>query len=296
MSFDPYPIARDPDHLALDPSDILLTGQVAVVTGGGGGIGQGIAYGLAKFGADVTVLDIDPERVEHTADVLTKTYGRGGGAVVDVMDQAALVAAIEATHSSRGRLDILVNNAGGVRATKFLEQSPNSLARHLDINLMSVFWATAAAAPLMIAGHRGGSIVNVASIEAFRAAPNFAVYSACKAGMVNFARTMAVELGADGIRVNCIAPDHTITPGNHGNRRGPVAPETWSMPERDLAKMNRLVPLGRQGVVEECAAAAVFLCSKMAAYVTGNTIHVDGGTWAAAGWHSDGQGSWTLTP
>mgnify|MGYP000926065405 CR=1 FL=1 len=161
---------------------------------------------------------------------------------------------------------------------------------------MSVFTGTAAAAPLMIDGGRGGAIINVASIEAFRAAPNFAVYSACKAGMVNFARTMAVELAAHAIRVNVIAPDHTITPGNHGNRFGPVDPSSWPEDAENVEKMNRMIPLGRQGVVEECAAAAVFLASKMSQYVTGTTLHVDGGTMAAAGWHSDGQGSWTLTP
>src|SRR3546814_9482794 len=95
------------------------------------------------------------------------------------------------------------------------------------INLMSMLVATQAAARHMVAGARGGAIVNVASIEANRAAPNFAVYAACKAGMLSFTKSMAVELSEHGIRVNGIAPDHTVTPGNQGNRAGPVDPGTW---------------------------------------------------------------------
>jgi NAD(P)-dependent dehydrogenase (short-subunit alcohol dehydrogenase family) len=121
----------------------------------------------------------------------------------------------------------------------------------------------------------------------------FAVYSACKAAMTQFTRTMAVELAEHSIRVNCIAPDHTITPGNRGNRSGPVEPESWPDTNDHWA---RLVPLGREGIVAECAGAVVWLCSKMSEYTTGVTLNVDGGTWAAGGWLRDGQGGWTLNP
>src|SRR5262245_63856151 len=103
----------------------------------------------------------------------------------------------------------------------------SSVRRHVEINLVSMFVATQEVARAMIDAGGGGSIVNVASIEAFRAAPMFAVYAACKAGMVSFTRTMALELAEHRVRVNCIAPDHTVTPGLRGNRTGPVDPHVW---------------------------------------------------------------------
>ncbi len=272
-----------------------LDGQVAFVTAGGGGIGRAIALGLAEAGADVAVFEIVPERAEETAARI-RELGRQALAIPgDAMDAEAIRAAIAATDAQFGRLDILVNNAGGVSARPFLEQSERSWRRHIDINLVSMLAATHAAAPLMIRGGQGGAILNVASIEAERAAPNFAVYAACKAGMVSFTKSMAVELSGHGIRVNCLAPDHTVTPGNQGNRTGPVDPATWvkHSPEA-VDAMNRLIPLGREGIDTECGDAAVFLCSSLASYVTGITLPVDGGTWAAGGWVRGRNGKWTL--
>lgn len=193
-------------------------------------------------------------------------------------------------------MDILVNNAGGVRGRRFLEQSERSWRRHIDINLTSVLAATWHAAHAMIRGGGGGSIVNVASIEASRAAPMFAVYAACKAGMVNFTRTMAVELGEHGIRVNAIARDQTRTPGLAGVRTGPVDPSVLpTRPPEERTALERYTPLGREGVVEECTDVVAFLCSPLARYVTGVTVPVDGGTWASSAWvrQADGDG-WGL--
>jgi NAD(P)-dependent dehydrogenase (short-subunit alcohol dehydrogenase family) len=286
-------LARDVEHTRLDPSDILLTGQVAIVTGGGGGIGQGVALGLARFGADVAVLDVEPARCEATEAAVGRLGVRSAGIVCDVMDAARLRAAVADVAERFGRLDILVNNAGGVRGGLFLTQPERSIQRHVDINLTSMLVATQEAARRMVDAGRGGNIVNVASIEGSRAAPGFAVYAACKAGMIGFTRTMAVELAEHGIRVNCISPDHTVTPGNHGNRSGPVDPVSWPPSSPDWTK---LVPLGREGLVDECASTVVWLCSKMAAYVTGVNVPVDGGTWASSGWLRDPAGGWTLNP
>jgi NAD(P)-dependent dehydrogenase (short-subunit alcohol dehydrogenase family) len=113
--------------------------------------------------------------------------------------------------------------------------------------------------------------------------------------MVNFTKTMALELAQHRVRINCIAPDHTVTPGNHGNREGPVDRAKWvrkSAEEQDA--MDRLIPLGREGVDLECGDAAVFLCSEMASYITGVTLPVDGGTAAASGWVRGRNGRWTL--
>jgi NAD(P)-dependent dehydrogenase (short-subunit alcohol dehydrogenase family) len=285
-------IARDPWHTALDPSSILLTDQIAIVTGAGGGIGQGIALGLARFGADVAVLDIDPERAQRTADAVTE-LGRAALAVtVDAKDADAVRGAVEQAAEHFGGVQILVNNAGGVRAARFLDQSERSWRRHIDINLVSMLAATSAAAPIMVDGRRGGSILNVTSIEGFRAAPMYAVYAACKAGMINFTRTLALELSEHRIRVNAIAPDQTITPGMRGNLAGPVDPSSWF--DRDAESVARGIPLGREGVVEDCAGTAVFLCSAMGAYLTGVTVNVDGGTWASSGWGRRPSGEWTL--
>ena len=289
--------AADVENLTLSPRDIRLDDLVAVVTGGGGGIGQGCSIGLARFGAKVGVLDIVPERCAATAAAITREGGEAIGLATDVMQADQLRQRIHEVHDRFGRLDVLINNAGGVRGGLFLTMPEASMRRHVEINLMSMFVATQEAARLMVDGGRGGAIVNVTSIEGLRGAPQFAVYAACKAGMISFAKTMAVELGEHGIRINCIAPDHTITPGLRGNRTGPVDASTWAPDSpTQLDRYSRLIPLGRQGLVEECAAAAVWLCSPMSVYVTGETISVDGGTAAGGGWTRLPDGGWTLTP
>ncbi|MFT5329823.1 MAG: NAD(P)-dependent dehydrogenase (short-subunit alcohol dehydrogenase family) [Parasphingorhabdus sp.] len=274
---------------------IRLDGQAAFVTGAGGGIGRAIAIRLAEAGADVAIFDIIPERAEEAAERVRDLGRRALPITGDVMDAGALNAGIEDAAKSFDRLDILVNNAGGVAARPFLDQSERSMRKHVEINLMSMLIATQAAASYMVEGGRGGSIINVASIEAVRAAPNFAVYAACKAGMLSFTKSMAVELSAHQIRVNCIAPDHTITPGNQGNRAGPVDAATWIQhSDEQVDAMNRLIPLGREGIDLECGDAAVFLASAMSSYITGVLLPVDGGTGASSGWVRGRDGKWTL--
>jgi NAD(P)-dependent dehydrogenase (short-subunit alcohol dehydrogenase family) len=280
----------------MDAADLSLAGQVAIVTGGGGGIGRGISIELARAGADIVVVDIDPDRAARTAELVVDLGHQALGVPTDVMDTDQVRAAVGAADDRFGRLDILVNNAGGVTARRFLDQSERSWRRHIDINLMSMLAATSAAAPLMIRGGRGGSIVNVSSIEGSRAAPMFAVYALCKAAMINFTMTMAVELAEHGIRVNCIAPDQTATPGNHGLRAGPIPDELPPRPPGVAAGIGRYVPLGREGVVEECGSVVTFLCSKLAAYVTGVNMAVDGGAHAASGWVAYPEGDWRLFP
>jgi NAD(P)-dependent dehydrogenase (short-subunit alcohol dehydrogenase family) len=276
-------------------SDILLDSQVAVITGGGGGIGRAVALAYAAVGADIVIGDIVPERCEETA-ARVRELGREALAIpTDVMDTDQIRALVDAAARRFERIDILVNNAGGVTGRPFLEQSERSWRRHIDLNLVSMLAATSAAVPVIIDGGRGGSVINVTSIEASRAAPNYAVYAACKAGMVSFTRTMALELAEHDIRVNAIAPDFTITPGLRGNVSGPVDPAKWKEPtaaQEDA--IARRTPLGRAGIDEECGSVAVFLASKMSSYVTGTIIPVDGGTWASGGWVRDRAGKWVL--
>lgn len=272
-----------------------LTGQTALVTGGGGGIGRAIALSLAQAGANLAIIDMIAERCEETATAIRGLGRHALPLTADVMDSDALRAAIAETDARFGRIDILVNNAGGVSGRPFLEQSERSWRRHIDINLVSMLTATSVVAPIMIREGRGGAIINVTSIEGSRAAPNFAVYGACKAGMIAFTRSMALELSEHRIRVNAIAPDHTVTPGNRGNRTGPVDPASWIEPAAAaMDAMNRLIPLGREGVDKECGDAALFLASDMASYVTGVVLPVDGGTWASSGWVRGQDGRWTL--
>jgi NAD(P)-dependent dehydrogenase (short-subunit alcohol dehydrogenase family) len=148
----------------------------------------------------------------------------------------------------------------------------------------------------MVKGGRGGSIINVASIEASRAAPNFAVYAACKAGMLNFTRTLAVELSDHKIRVNAIAPDFTITPGILGLDPTRQADPNSESPitEKRADAIRRRIPLGRGGADMECGNLALFLCSKMSDYITGAVIPIDGGTWASGGWVRTQSGKWAL--
>ena len=272
-----------------------LDGQVAIVTGGGGGIGRAIALALAERGADVAVVDIVPERTEEVTARLQDMGRTGFPQVTDMADAAAVGEMVAAVDGRFGRIDILVNNAGGVRGRPFLDQNERNWQRIINLNLVSMLAATHAAVPVMIRGGRGGAILNVSSIEGGRAAPNYSVYGACKSGMNSFTRTMALELSSHRIRVNAIAPDHTVTPGLRGNVTGPVDEASWFQlsPEVDDA-VNRGIPLGRTGVAEECGDAAVFLCSELSAYVTGTIMPVDGGTWASSGWVRTPEGGWVL--
>jgi NAD(P)-dependent dehydrogenase (short-subunit alcohol dehydrogenase family) len=276
-------------------TDHPLDGQVALITGGGGGIGRAIALALAGAGADIVIADIVPERCEEVAARVREAGREALACPTDVTDTGQIAQAIAAADARFGRLDILVNNAGGVSGRAFADQSERSWRKHIDLNLVSMLAATSAAIPIMIRGERGGAIINVSSIEASRAAPLYAVYAACKAGMNNFTRTMALELGSHGIRVNAIAPDYTVTPGLRGNVTGPVDETQWHQPsaaQEDAIK--RRTPLGRGGLAEECGQAALFLASPASSYISGVVLPVDGGTWASSGWVRDRAGKWML--
>src|SRR3974377_2000570 len=178
----------------MTPPDILLTDRVAIVTGGGGGIGRAIALAFASVGANVEIADIVPERCTETAERVREMGRQALAITTDVTDTNQIRTMIENTDRHFGRIDVLVNNAGGVTPRPFIEQSERSWRRHIDLNLVSALAATSAAVPIMIKGARGGPIIPGTSIEGSRAAPNYSVYAACKAGLNNFSRTLAVEL------------------------------------------------------------------------------------------------------
>lgn len=260
--------------MVLEVGAASLDGQVAVVTGGGAGIGRGIALGLAAFGARVAIWERDEESCQTAADEVG-----GLACTIDVREEAQVDAALAATVDALGTPTVLVNNAGGTFHSPLLDTAPKGWDALIRSNLTHLLLCTQRVARAMVAAGTGGSIVNVTSIEGTRAAPGYAAYSAAKAGVINLTKTAALELAPHGIRVNCLAPDVTMTEGLMS-----IAQPGF---EASIANM---VPMGRAGHVDEMAGAAVFLASGLSSYVTGQTIHVDGGTAAAGGWyhHPDG--------
>ncbi|MFZ6003394.1 MAG: SDR family NAD(P)-dependent oxidoreductase [Actinomycetota bacterium] len=253
--------------------------MVAVVTGGGAGIGRGIANGFAAFGARVAIWEHD----EATCRAAAEEVG-GLACVADVREPDQVDAALARTIAELGSPRILVNNAGGVFLSPLVETRPKGWDALLRANLGHVLLCTQRVARVMVDSQRGGSIINITSIEGTRGAPGFAAYAAAKAGVISLTKTAALELAPHGIRVNALAPDVTLTDGLLSVATDPM-------------HLSGAIPMGRAGHVDEMAGAAVFLASSLSSYVTGQTIHVDGGTEAAGGWYPHPEtGSYILGP
>jgi NAD(P)-dependent dehydrogenase (short-subunit alcohol dehydrogenase family) len=256
----------------IGPDDALLTDRVAVVTGAAVGIGEACALGLARFGADVAVCDRDADNLATTASSINELGRQTLLGVLDVREPDQVDGFIGRVGERFGRIDVLVNNAGGGFAAPFTGVSQKGQEALVHENFSSVTYFIRAVVPLMMSG---GSIVNITSIEAHRAGPNFAVYSAMKAAVASLTKSLALELGGQRIRVNCVAPDVIPTPGI-GDLPG--EPST---------------PLPRRGHVDDVAGAVVWLAGDLSAFVTGATVHVDGGNLAAGGWRRDEDGAFS---
>jgi len=250
----------------LTPEDIRLDDQVAIVTGGAQGIGEGVARNFARFGAKVVIADKNADTGPAAAQAIRDAGGEAIFSHCDVRELDQVERMFAETQAAFGRVDILVNNAGGVRRAPFLELQPRGWQRHIELNLNGLFGPTDLAARAMIEGGRGGSIINVATIEAFRGAPHRSVYAACKAAMVNFTRTLALELAEHGIRVNAVAPGIVRTE-IHADAGAPDRPD----------KAAGRIPLGRPGEPEEIAPAVAFLLGPDSSYTTGAVLRVAGG-------------------
>jgi 3-oxoacyl-[acyl-carrier protein] reductase len=263
-----------------------LDGAVAVVIGGAGGLGAAISADLAANGVRVAVIDRDAAAIDSIAGTLGDV---GLVRLGDAREPSELEQLFSAVDEQWGRLDILVNVVGGTFAAPFTETTPRGWDALLRTNLGYVLHTCSLAVPRMRAGGRGGSIVNLTTIEAHRAAPNFAVYSAAKAGVAHFARSLAVELAAEGIRVNNVAPDMTPTEGQAGiDLNSPVG---------HPAAVRIAIPMGRLGVPSDVSGAVVFLASGLSSYITGTTLHPDGGTMASSGWFNwPGEGYLPIVP
>ena len=242
----------------------MLNGQVAIVTGASRGIGEGILQALAMARATVIGTSTSGKGAEGISKALAELGVKGAGRVLDVRDSAQCMALVEKVQEEFGTVAILVNNAG---ATK-----DNLLARMKDedwddiqaTNLRSVFVLSRAVLRGMMKA-RTGRIVNVTSVVGFTGNAGQANYAAAKAGIVGFSKSLAREVGSRGITVNCVAPGFIETD------------MTRSLAAEQVKKLVENVPLGRLGRVDDIAHAVAFLCSPAAGYITGATLHVNGG-------------------
>ena len=264
--------------MAFAPESILLTDRVALVTGAARGCGFAIAETFARFGAYVVVCDRDGDALDDALPALTAAAGDRAvtAAVLDVRDPEAVADLLHTVAERAGRLDVLVNNAGGTFHAPLLDVSPKGEGALVAENFGQVTGLIRGAVPLMA---DGGAIVNLTSIEAHQAAPGFAVYAAMKAAVASLTRTLALELAPRAIRVNAIAPDAVPTAGEDGLRESVLAAPAGPGFEPAVVP-----PLGHFGTPDDVAAAALFLASDQSRFVTGTTVHVDGGNWAAGGW------------
>jgi NAD(P)-dependent dehydrogenase (short-subunit alcohol dehydrogenase family) len=258
----------------IDDWNRLLDGRVAVVTGGGDGIGGAISRLFARHGAAVEVAEKDPERAERILDEVTGAGGRIRSHVVDVTDDNGVGRLAHTVLAEHGRVDVLVNNVGDYRPlVPFHESTPASWQQMYDINLRHVFSVTRSLVPAMISARRG-SIVTVHSVEGMRGYPKDPVYGAMKAAAAHFTTCLAVDLGRHGIRVNGIGTDLAQTPQVDYMTGYEDVDELWAS----------WAPVGRVGWPEDQARVALFLASDQSAFVTGHNIPVDGGTKAGGGW------------
>ena len=275
----------------LKPEDMSLAGKTALVTGAGRGIGYAIAETLANFSAEVLLLDKDEALLQAAVERITAAGGRAVGHCVDVTNTAEVNLLAETLVQQGAGMDILVNNVGDhLNLIKpFLQTSEEEWDAIYDINLKQIYRCVRAFAPIIRDAGSGGSIINISSIEGYRAIPTCATYGAMKTAISGFVRNLAMELAPYRIRVNAVAPETTETEQ--------VDPKAFTHPQY-LEHWDIWNPMGRWGQPKDTAAAVLYLASNLSEWVTGTTMHVVGGALAAGGWYRmPGQEQrWTLAP
>ena len=254
-----------------------LDQKVAVVTGGGSGIGKAVALRLAQAGAKVTVVDIDERSAVETAKEIGAAGGLAEAAVADVRVQGDASRVCRSVLAGQGRLDIMVNNAGIYPALAVLDLTEEVFSNVLDTNLKGALFFSQAAARAMIELGRGGRIINIVSLEAVHPVAMHAHYSASKAGLMLLTKSMALELASHRITVNAIAPGVIWTPGLDRQLRGFYEPAGMTAEQLLQATVYPRVAAGRLGEPDDVAGAVLFLAGKAAEYITGDVIMVDGG-------------------
>src|ERR1700751_159921 len=246
-------------------------GKVVLVTGAQQGIGRATAIEFAGAGADVAINWLDDERAAEAVADQVRSHGRRALTVkADVAYIEQSQAMVAAAQEGLGPIDVLINNAGGFPRVPFLEMTESDWDHVHDVNLKgSCFCAQYVAKAMVLAG-RPGSIINIASGAALRGSPRGVHYVASKGGVLSLTRAMALELAPYRIRVNAIAPGLTDT-----------AQPRYGSSEAEIVEMARAIPFGRMAQPDEIARAAVFLASENAGFVTGQTLHVNGGSYLA---------------
>jgi NAD(P)-dependent dehydrogenase (short-subunit alcohol dehydrogenase family) len=253
-----------------------LDGRVAIVVGGGGGLGRACATDLGGAGMRLALCDKDAASLESTASAIVDAGAEVMTGVLDARDPEALAAFFAQVDGHYGgQLDVLVNVVGGTFHQSFEESSPRGWDALIRTNFTWLLHSTRMAIPRM--SPRGGSIINITSIEGHRAAPGYAVYAAMKAGVTSLTRTLAVELAPRNIRINTIAPDYIPTPG--------LASSVLEGTDETRALHRSIsTPMAREGTFEDAGGCALFLASNLSSFVTGTTLHPDGGAIASSGW------------
>ncbi|MFZ1536260.1 MAG: 3-oxoacyl-ACP reductase FabG [Chromatiaceae bacterium] len=244
----------------------MLEGEIALVTGASRGIGQAIALALGRAGAVVGGTATTEAGAERISETLTANGCQGAGLVLDVADPLSVDSLMERMRLDLGEPSILVNNAGITRDNLLMRMKESDWNTLVDTNLGSVYRMSKACLRAMTKA-RKGRIINIASVVAVMGNAGQANYAAAKAGMIGFSKSLAREVGSRGITINCVAPGLIDTD------------MTRALDEAHQQQILAGIPLGRWGSVEEVAATVVFLASPGAAYITGETIHVNGGMW-----------------
>ncbi|WP_281985053.1 SDR family NAD(P)-dependent oxidoreductase [Thalassorhabdomicrobium marinisediminis] len=276
--------------IAQEQSLLGLAGKVALITGGGAGIGRATAELFAQAGMRVAVAEIDPERAANVRRTLEDAGCDCLVSVADVRDGPQVVALLDDIATRFARLDVLVNNVGDFLGIKgeFVDSHEDQWQALYEINLRHIFHVTRAAIPLMQRSGDGGSIINLSTVEAFRGIPLTVVYSAFNAAITGFTQSLAVELGQYGIRVNAIAPETT---------NSAQITATPRVPPENRENLKRWFPIGRFGEGSDSAGAALFLASDLlSGWVSGTTVFVDGGALAAGAWMRMPNDDWTHLP
>lgn len=249
-----------------------LHGKIAVVTGGGSGIGQAIATVFARQGAQVFVLDLDADAAKATAAAVTAAGGTAHAVACDVSDAAAVTSTFDEIIRRAGRLDILVNNAGVAHVGNIERTPEGDFDRLFRVNVKGVYLCSQAAVPGMVR-QGGGVILNMASIVSFIGVADRFAYSMSKGAVLTMTKSVAVDYVKHNVRCNCICPARIRTPfvdgfvkKNYPGREAEV-----------LQELSEYQPMGRMGTPEEVAYLALYLCSDEAAFVTGQAYPLDGG-------------------
>jgi 3-oxoacyl-[acyl-carrier protein] reductase len=253
-----------------------LNGRVAIVTGAGSGIGRTSAEVLAGAGAAVVCVDIDAERATETADAITQGGGQASPHPLDVSAAAGVHALVEATVASHGRLDVMCNIAGTMHEAPLMDLAEADLDRILAVNLKGVLFGCQAAARAMTA-QGSGSIVNMASAAVLTPSPNVGPYAITKAGVVQVTRTMAVEVGPRGVRVNAVAPGFVPTNMTARYYVRPDGTVDEEMKQAVLTPMAKFAPLRRVGETADIAYCVLYLASDASSFLTGQLLSPNGG-------------------